>query len=62
VAAIDDGSLDPARVAAFHKLEREAAAAARRQDPVAASRSRQRWKSTNLALRARAKLDPKLGR
>jgi ribosome biogenesis GTPase len=61
-AAIEDGTLDPARVAAFHKLEREAAAASRRRDPAAASRAKQRWKATALALRARAKVDPKLGR
>lgn len=60
--AIEDGSLDPARVAAFHKLGREAAAAARRQDPVAAGRAKQRWKSVERALRAREKVDPKAER
>jgi ribosome biogenesis GTPase len=60
--AIDDGTLDPTRVAAFHKLEREAAAAARRQDPALAARAKQRWKTTSKALRARSKVDPKFGR
>lgn len=61
-AAVDDGSLDPDRVAAFHKLDREAAAAERRRDPVAAGRARQHRKVINAALRARAKIDPKLRR
>lgn len=60
--ALDDGSLDPDRLASFHKLEREAAAAERRRDPALAARAKQRWKSTHMALRARAKVDPKLKR
>lgn len=62
VAAIDDGSLDGARVASLHKLEREVAAAERRRDPAQAARAKQRWKQVHVAMRARAKVDPKLRR
>jgi ribosome biogenesis GTPase len=58
-AAIDEGTLDPARVAALDKLGREAAAAERRRDPVLAARSKQRWKAIHVAQRARARSDPK---
>lgn len=61
-AAVDDGDLDPDRVAAFHKLDREAAAAELRRDPAAAARAKQRSKVINLALRARGKIDPKFRR
>jgi ribosome biogenesis GTPase len=61
-AAIEDGELDPDRLAAFHKLEREAAAAERRANPALAARAKQRWKAANQALRARSKVDPKLRR
>jgi ribosome biogenesis GTPase / thiamine phosphate phosphatase len=61
-AAIDDGDLDPARVDAFHKLEREVEAAERRRDPALAARTKQRWKAVNMAQRARYKHDPKSGR
>jgi ribosome biogenesis GTPase / thiamine phosphate phosphatase len=61
-AALDDGALDPDRVASFHKLEREAAAAERRANPAAAARAKQRWKTVHQAMRARGKLDPKLQR
>jgi ribosome biogenesis GTPase len=59
LAAIDDGELDPGRLASFHKLEREVAAAARRGDPIAAAKERQRWKTIHVAQRARGKLEPK---
>jgi ribosome biogenesis GTPase len=62
IAAIDDGTLDADRVAAYDKLDREAAAAELRNNPVARARERQRMRATNMALRARAKVDPKLGR
>lgn len=61
-AAIDDGTLDEDRVAAFHKLDREIAFAERRQNPLAAERMRQQRRVIHRALRARTKLDPKLGR
>ena len=59
--AVDDGALDPDRVASFHKLEREVAAAERRANPVLAARAKQRWKAVHQAQRARKKVDPKLG-
>ena len=40
----------------------EIAAAERKRDPVLASRSKARWKEIHRALRARAKVDPKLKR
>jgi ribosome biogenesis GTPase len=58
-AALEDGTLDPARVAAFEKLAREAAAAEARRDPVLAARNKRRWKVINVAQRQRAKHDPK---
>jgi ribosome biogenesis GTPase len=58
-AAIDDGALAPERLASFHKLEREVAAAARRVDPLAQARERQRWKAIHAAQRARGALEPK---
>jgi ribosome biogenesis GTPase len=61
-AAIDDGTLDPDRVEAYEKLAREAAAAELRTNPLARMRERMRLRSRNMALRARAKADPKLGR
>lgn len=60
--AIDDGSLDESRVAAYHKLEREVAHAERRNNPAAAARAKQLWRVRNMALRARTKANPKLAR
>lgn len=61
-AAMTEGALDPDRLAAFRKLEREAAAAELRASPARRARAKQRWKAAHQALRARAKLDPKLRR
>ena len=58
-AAIDDGELDPGRLASFQKLAREIAAAERRGDPLAQARERQRWKVIHAEQRARGKLQPK---
>lgn len=55
VAAVDDGTLDAARLRAFHKLTREAAASAARHDPRAAAAQRQKWKVIAVAQRARYK-------
>jgi hypothetical protein len=62
IAAIDEGTLDAERLAAFEKLEREAQAAERRRDPLLARQAKQRWRSVNIAQRARYKLDPKRSR
>jgi ribosome biogenesis GTPase len=61
-AAIDDGSLAEDRVRAYHKLEREVAAAELRTNPVTRLREKQRIRARTMALRARGKVDPKLGR
>ena len=44
-AALQDGRLDPARLEAFRKLERELAHQARREDPVATAEERRRWRT-----------------
>jgi ribosome biogenesis GTPase len=62
VAAIEAGELRAERLASYHKLLREIAAAERARDPLLASRTKARWKATQRAIRARAKLDPKLER
>lgn len=43
-AALDDGSLDPARWESYRKLQRERAYTARREDPVLDREHRARWK------------------
>jgi ribosome biogenesis GTPase len=58
-AAVEAGELDGARLASFHKLQREIAAAERRRDPTHAGRPKRRWKSINKAWRQRSKIDPK---
>lgn len=60
-AAIADGALDPARRDGRHKLERELAAAERRT-PARQREDKARWKAIQKSLRARTKVDPKLGR
>jgi ribosome biogenesis GTPase len=57
--AVATGRIDEARLASYHKLKREIAAAERRRDPVHAGRSKRRWKSIHVAFRARTKVDPK---
>lgn len=59
LAALADGTLAPARLASFRKLDREAQAYEARHNPTQAAQVRQRWKSIHVAHRARAKLDPK---
>ena len=61
-AAVASGELPAERFASYRKLLAEVAAAQRRQDPVLAGRTKARNKQINRALRARAKLDPKLKR
>jgi ribosome biogenesis GTPase len=54
-AGVADGSIDPARLAAWERLRREAAYALRREDPEAARAERDRWKKIHLAYRARVR-------
>jgi len=58
-AAVEAGELDGARLASFHKLQREVAAAERRRDPTHAGRPKRRWKSISKARRNLNKADPK---
>lgn len=53
--AIDDGRLDPDRVAAWRKLHREAAYEARKHDVGAQAAERQKWKKIFVANRQRTK-------
>jgi ribosome biogenesis GTPase len=62
VAAAAAGELAAERLASYRKLVREIAAAARTSDPLLATRTKQRWKATQRAMRARTKVDPKLKR
>lgn len=55
-AALDRGELDPDRVAAWHKLRKEAAYEARRGDAAARAEERARWKRIHLAARLRTRL------
>jgi ribosome biogenesis GTPase len=61
-AAVGSGMLPAERLASYRKLLAEIAAAERKRDPVLASRTKARWKEVHRALRARAKVDPKLRR
>lgn len=56
-AALDDGSLDPARWQSFVKLKREQAYAARRADPRLARESRDAWKKIHKGYRARCRFE-----
>lgn len=51
VQAVSRGDLDPARVAAWHKLERELAHFARRHDARAQSLEKARWKKATRAMK-----------
>jgi ribosome biogenesis GTPase len=61
-AAIESGDLPMERFESYRKLLAEIAASERKRDPVLAGRTKARNKAINRALRARAKLDPKLQR
>lgn len=51
--AIESGALDPARWAAFGKLQKELAYAARREDPDLEANERKKWKQVHKNLKAR---------
>jgi len=61
-AAVERGELPAERFAGYRKLLAEVAAGDRKRDPILAGRSKARSKEISRALRARAKLDPKLKR
>jgi ribosome biogenesis GTPase len=58
-AAVEAGELDRARLASYHKLQREIAVAEWRRDPTHAGRAKRRWKSVSKSIRALGKRDPK---
>jgi len=62
LAAVASGELPAERLASYRKLGKEVAAAERKRDPILAGRTKARWKEVHRALRARAKVDPKLKR
>jgi ribosome biogenesis GTPase len=62
LAAVANGKLPAERLASYRKLLGETAATERKRDPVLAGRTKARWKEVHRALRARAKIDPKLKR
>jgi ribosome biogenesis GTPase / thiamine phosphate phosphatase len=62
LGAVATGELVAERLASYRKLLAEIAAAERKRDPVLAGRTKARWKKVQRALRARAKIDPKLKR
>lgn len=59
VAAARQGELDPDRLASFHKLQREAAAEARRSDPLLRRAELAVWKSRTRSLRSQEKRRPR---
>src|SRR6185436_15684877 len=62
LAAAATGELSAERLASYRKLLAEIAAAERKRDPILAGRTKSRWKEIHRAMRARAKIDPKLKR
>ncbi len=50
-AAVADGRLDPARLEAWHRLRRERAFEARKEDPELRSNTKARWKQIHKAMR-----------
>jgi ribosome biogenesis GTPase len=62
LAAVANGELPAERLASYRKLLKELAATQRKNDPILAGRTKARWKEVHRALRARAKIDPKLKR
>jgi ribosome biogenesis GTPase len=62
LGAVASGELPAERLESYRKLLKEIAAAERKRDPVLAGRTKARWKEVHRALRARAKIDPKMKR
>ena len=59
LAALDAGTLDPARVASYDKLQRELAYVERKQDKRAAAEERRRWRAVSVEQRRRYRLTGK---
>ena len=62
LAATISGELPAARLASYRKLLAEIAAAERKRNPALAAQTKAQWKEVHRAMRARAKIDPKLKR
>ena len=62
LAATASGELPAERLASYRKLLAEIAAAERKRNPALAARTKAQWKEVHSAMRARAKVDPKLKR
>ena len=62
LGAVASGKLPAERLASYRKLLKEVSAAERKRDPILAGRTKARWKEIHRAMRARAKVDPKLKR
>lgn len=58
-AAVEEGTLDPARVEGFRRLVRELAYLDRKDDPKAQAAERSRWRAIHKSLRAHPKYKPK---
>jgi ribosome biogenesis GTPase len=58
-AAVGRGELASDRLASYHKLQREIAAAERRSDPVHAANTKRRWKAIHKAMRSLTKTNQK---
>jgi ribosome biogenesis GTPase len=58
-AAVENGTLDPARVDGFRRLVREMAYLDRKEDPKAQAAERSRWRAIHKSLRAHPKYKPK---
>ena len=62
LGAVANGELAAERLESYRKLLKEIAAGERKRDPILAGRTKARWKEVHRAMRARAKVDPKLKR
>jgi len=61
-AAVESGELEAGRLASYHRLLRENAAAARRRDPVLGHNTKRRWKAIHKSMRGRSKGNPERNR
>jgi ribosome biogenesis GTPase len=59
VGAVAAGGLDPARLASYHKLQKETAAAARRVDPLLRKAELSVWKARTRSVRAQNRRKPR---
>jgi ribosome biogenesis GTPase len=60
LAAIEQGALDPGRLEAYFKLERELAFAERKRDRGSMSEERKRWKALTMRMRKKRRFEERL--